>query len=176
MLPIRLILFCKLLLFSLSSNAQIIEQTKSPTKASIFSAILPGAGQIYNEKYWKTPVIYIGMGTALFIANWNKNEYQHYRTALANKTDGNDDTVDLYQDIYSESNLITMKNYHRKNRDLGYIITVGIYLLNIIDASVDAHLFNFNVNDNLGIRIQPQISRFQNNNLYALSVTLNLKK
>ena len=171
----RIILLISLISFSISSEAQLIQETKSPKKASIYSAILPGAGQIYNEKYWKTPVIYLSIGTAFYIANWNKKEYLHYRNALANKTDGDENTIDQYQN-FTESNLITIKNYHRKNRDLGYIITVGIYLLNILDASVDAHLFNFNVNDNIGVQLQPSILRFQNENQYGLAVTLNLKK
>ena len=172
----RIILSLSLLCFSISSKAQLIQKVKSPKKASIYSAILPGAGQVYNQKYWKAPVIYLGIGTALYIANWNNKEYLHYRKAFEQRTDTDESTIDSYVGTYSESNLITIKNYHRKNRDLGYIITVGIYLLNILDASVDAHLFNFNVNDNIGVQLQPRISRFQNENQYGLAVTLNLKK
>ena len=176
MLSIRRNLLYSLLTFSLSSNAQVLEQTKSPAKSSIYSAIIPGAGQVYNKKYWKAPLIYLSISTALYISNWNKKEYLHYKQALNYRTDADETTIDAYTAVYSESNLLTIKNYHRKNRDLGYIITAGIYLLNILDASVDAHLFNFNVNDELGIQVQPIISRFQYENLYALSLTINLRK
>lgn len=175
MLSKRLILFISLVYLSLGSNAQVLETVKSPTKASLYSAIVPGAGQVYNAKYWKVPVLYASIGTALYIAKWNNSEYLNYREAFEYRTDEDESTVDEYINRYTESNLVTIKNYHRKNRDLAYIISVGIYLLNILDASVDAHLFNFNVNDNLGMVLKPTISRFQNENQYTLSLTLNLR-
>jgi hypothetical protein len=171
----RLILTLLVLSFISTSRAQVLYKEKSATKASIYSALLPGAGQVYNGKYWKVPVLYAGIGTALYIANWNKQEYLHYRNAYKFRTDNNESTIDEYVDIYTESNLVTIKNYHQKNRDLAYIITAGIYLFNIIDAPVDAHLFNFNVNDDLALNIQPNILRFQNENQYTLSLTLNLR-
>ena len=174
MLSKRIILFISLFCLFTSSKSQQIEIIKSPRKASIYSAILPGSGQFYNEKYWKIPVLYAAMGTALYVANWNRKEYLSYRKAYQYRTDSDENTIDEYAGIYTEGNLITIKNYHRKNRDLGYIIMVGIYLLNIVDASVDAHLFNFNVNDNLSLRIAPKILRLHNQNQYALALTLNL--
>tara|TARA_B110000977_G_scaffold201393_1_gene295786 strand:- start:986 stop:1510 length:525 start_codon:yes stop_codon:yes gene_type:complete len=170
----RIILLFSLLCFFLSSNAQYVEEKKSPTKASIYSTVLPGAGQFYNKKYWKVPVLYAAMGTALYVANWNRKEYLSYRKAYEYRTDTDESTVDEFEGIYTENNLVTIKNYHRKNRDLGYIIMVGIYLLNIVDASVDAHLFNFNVNDNLSLRVAPNMMRLQNENQYGLTLTLNL--
>ena len=140
----------------------------------MYSAILPGSGQIYNEKYWKAPLVYVAMGTALYLANWNQKEYLHYRNAYEYRTDGDATTIDDYDGIYTENNLITIKNYHQKNRDLAYIITAGIYLLNIVDASVDAHLFNFNVNDDLSFKLEPKILRLQNKNQYGLALTLHL--
>lgn len=140
----------------------------------MYSAILPGSGQIYNEKYWKAPLIYAAMGTTLYLANWNQKEYLHYRNAYEYRTDGDATTIDDYDGIYTENNLITIKNYHQKNRDLAYIITAGIYLLNIVDASVDAHLFNFNVNDDLSFKLEPKILRLQNQNQYGLALTLYL--
>lgn len=172
----RLILLVLVLGFSLKSTAQVLKKERSAKKASIYSALLPGAGQVYNGKYWKVPVVYLSIGTALYVANWNKQEYLHYRQAFEYRTDDDESTVDQYIDIYTEGNLVTIKNYHQKNRDLAYIISAGIYLLNILDASVDAHLFDFNVNDDLAIKIEPKFSRFQNENQFALSLTLNLKK
>ncbi|MEJ6712122.1 MAG: DUF5683 domain-containing protein [Flavobacteriales bacterium] len=165
-----LCLYC----FVYTATAQQVSVTKSPAKASMYSAILPGSGQIYNEKYWKAPLVYAAMGTALYLANWNQKEYLHYRNAYEYRTDGDATTIDDYDGIYTESNLITIKNYHQKNRDLAYIITAGIYLLNIVDASVDAHLFNFNVNDDLSFKLEPKILRLQNQNQYGLALTLHL--
>lgn len=157
-----------------TSFAQKQVKDHSPKKASLYSALLPGAGQFYNKKHWKIPVIYAGIGTALYLAKTNKDEYEHFTQALEYRTDDDESTVDPYVGRYSESNLITIKNYHRKNSDLGYIVAAGIYLLNIIDASVDAHLFNFNINDDLSLDIQPQLMNVHNTNIPALSLKLNL--
>jgi hypothetical protein len=145
----------------------------SPKKASLYSAMVPGAGQFYNKKLWKIPIIYAGIGTALYAAQWNQKEYLHYREAYEYRTDEDETTIDPYEDQFTESNLITIKNYRRKNRDLAYIITAGIYLLNIIDASVDAHLFKFNVNEDISLNIQPQFMQANYQNIPALSLKLN---
>ena len=163
------ILFC--LYLSVLGQEKI--EIHSAKKASIYSAILPGSGQVYNKKYWKTPIRYLGIGTALYAAKWNQNEYLHYRKAFEYRTDNNDNTIDEYEDRYTETNLITIKNYYRKNRDLSYIVAAGIYLLNIIDASVDAHLFNFQINDDLSFNIQPQLMGIHNQNALAISLKLN---
>lgn len=170
----RLIAFFVLTICYSTSFAQLNVKQHSPKKASIYSAVLPGAGQFYNRKYWKIPIIYLGIGASFSIAEWNKKEYAHYLLAYEYRTDGDDSTIDPYVDRYTESNLNTIKNYHRKNRDLAYIIAAGIYLLNIVDASVDAHLFDFNINDDLSLNLQPSFSVFQGNNIPSLSLTLNL--
>jgi hypothetical protein len=145
----------------------------SPKKASLYAAIIPGAGQFYNKKYWKIPLVYLSLGSALYVAKQNQNEYLHYRQAFEYRTDEDETTIDPYVDQYTESNLITEKNIRRKNRDLAYIIAAGIYLLNIIDASVDAHLFKFNVNDDISLNIQPQFMQENHQNTLALSLKLN---
>lgn len=150
------------------------EKTHSPRKASIISAILPGTGQYYNKKYWKIPVVYISMGTAFYIAKWNQNQYQIFRKAFEYRTDELEETVDLYENQYSELNLVTIKNYHRKNRDLAYIITAGLYALNVIDASVDAHLFNFNISEDLTFHLSPTHINNQQSFPDIFSITLNL--
>lgn len=157
-------------------NSQSITHDHSSKKASVYSAVLPGSGQFYNKKYWKIPIIYLGISTALYAAKWNQDEYLHYRKAFEYRTDNDDSTVDEYINRYSESNLITIKNYYRKNRDLSYIIAAGIYILNIVDASVDAHLFDFNVSDELSIRLKPGIISSPLNNTPSVSLTLNILK
>ena len=145
----------------------------SAKKASLYSAIIPGGGQFYNKTHWKIPLIYASIGTALYTAKWNQKEYLHYKEAYEYRTDTDESTIDIYENQYTESNLITIKNYYRNNRDLAYIITVGIYLLNIIDASVDAHLFKFNVNEDISLNIQPQLMQTSYQNTFALSLKLN---
>ena len=163
--------------YSLFIEAQIMKQENnhSAKKASIYSAIIPGYGQYYNKKYWKIPIVYASIGTAFYIGKWNQNKYLIYKDAFQYRTDQDETTIDEFENIYSESNLVTIKNYHRKNRDLAYIICAGFYILNIIDASVDAHLFNFSINEDVSLNIESSIMYSNLNFNPALSLTLNLK-
>ncbi len=173
MFPRKLVLFFILIVCNVNLFAQVQTQEHSPKKASLYSAILPGSGQYYNEKYWKIPVIYVGLAAALYSANQNQSKYTDYHQAYEFRTDENPNTIDAYVNQYTDANLLTLKNNHRNNRDLAYILSVGIYLLNIIDASVDAHLFKFNVNDDISLNIQPQIMQGAQENTLALSLKLN---
>ena len=167
-----------LLLFAISLflDAQTIQQEnfQSAKRASIYSALIPGYGQLYNKKYWKIPIVYASIGTAFYIARWNQNKYLTYKEAFKFRTDQDPTTIDEFEDMYSEANLITIKNYHRKNRDLAYIVSAGFYLLNIIDASVDAHLFNYNINEDITLNIKPFMMHSNFNYHPALSLTLSL--
>ena len=173
----RITLSLLLFAYSLFVDAQTMlqENDHSAKKASIYSAIIPGYGQYYNKKYWKIPVIYASIGTAFYIAKWNQNKYLIYKEAFMYRTDQDENTIDEFENIYSEANLITIKNYHRKNRDLAYIVSAGFYLLNIIDASVDAHLFNFTINEDVSLNIEPSMMHSSINFNPALSLTLNFK-
>jgi len=124
-------------------------------KASILSAVLPGAGQVYNKKYWKVPIIYAGLGTTTYFFIQNLNEYNYYRTNLRAIHDNDEATVN--ETPYDSDDLVSLKQSSRNRRDISGAIFVGIYLLNIIDANVDAHLATFDVSDNLSIRVQPLI-------------------
>jgi hypothetical protein len=130
----------------------------SPTKATIMSAIVPGAGQAYNKKYWKIPIIYAGFAGLGYLAATNNSDYKIYKEAYRLRLDGDESTVDSYVGIYSDEDLVTLKDYYRRNRDLSYICMGILYVLNVIDASVDAHLFYFNVNDDLSMNVQPGYS------------------
>jgi len=146
------------LLFS-SNNASpqsvqdSIERAHSPAKATVFSALLPGAGQFYNRKYWKIPVIYGAFAGLGYLIKFNNDRFQTYRDAFVLRTDGDPLTVDEFEGRYSESDLTTLKDFYRRNRDLSFIFAGLIYVLNIVDASVDAHLFYFDVSDDLSLRI-----------------------
>jgi len=126
-----------------------------PNKAMMMSAILPGAGQIYNERYWKLPILYGGLTACGYFIHFNNKRYQTFRHAYILRADGDSTTVDEFTTLYTEDNLLDLKNYYRRNRDLTIIITVAVYVLNVLDAYVDAHLFYFNVNDNLSLRVTP---------------------
>ena len=128
-----------------------------PNRAMLFSLILPGAGQVYNRKIWKVPLVYAAMGTTLYFAKENNKLYKEYHNAYLNKTDGKDSTLDAYPD-YSESQIYEIENYHRRYRDLNIILTALFYTLNGVDAYVDAHMMNFNVSDDLSLHILPSLN------------------
>lgn len=128
----------------------------SPTKAALFSAVLPGLGQGYNKKYWKIPIIYAGFGLITYFIISNTGEYKKYKEAYSYVASGDSSYIDNeYVGKYDEQQLMDGKNYHRRNMELSYIIGGLWYILNIIDASVDAHFFDYDVSDDLSIRVDP---------------------
>lgn len=146
----------------------------NPTKAVIYSAICPGLGQIYNRKYWKLPLVYGSyLGCAYAIA-WNSNQYNDYKQAYRDITDDDPDTNSWANFIRSgnnrdpnswtteyknwfESSLKNKRDYYRRYRDLSYIITIGVYALTMVDAYVDAQLFDFDISPNLNVHVEPVI-------------------
>lgn len=163
------------------------EEIHSPKKAAVFSAILPGLGQAYNKKYWKIPIIYAGFGTLGYFISWNNKNYKVLRLAFSDLTDGNPDTnsyLDLeavkYYDLDNESErnqfenaLNKQQNYYRRNRDLLIISTAGFYALNIIDASVDAHLFDFDISEDISFNWQPAMRSVDDQLVYGFNCTFN---
>lgn len=151
---------CTCLFFQVQAQKDTVAidtSSHSPRKATIYSAILPGLGQAYNRKYWKIPVIYGALGTLGYLIYDNHNKYQTYREAYNYRTDEDPLTVDEYTDLYTDDNLKGLRDYYRRNFELTCIITFAVYTLNIIDATVDAHLYEFNVNDDLSVKLQPQV-------------------
>lgn len=140
----------------------------APSKAAFYSAILPGLGQAYNKKYWKIPIVYAAMGTGIYSYSWNNKKYHEFRDAYKRRLAGFND--DQFQDIYDDNRLISGQRFHQKNRDLSLLITAGLYILNIVDANIDAHLMQFNVNDDLSVR--PDFQQNDLNYKYNLGITL----
>ena len=136
----------------------IMEKKHSPRKATIMSALLPGLGQIYNKKYWKVPVIYVGFGVMTYFIVTNTNEYINYKCAYIEKSYG--DSTGNYADLvkkYSASNLLAAREYYRRNTEISLLLTALWYILNIVDASVDAHLFTYNISKDLSLKVEPSI-------------------
>lgn len=152
------VLFAWIILACNTAGAQNIDDTSavnhSPKKAAIMSACLPGLGQAYNNKYWKIPIIYAGLGGAGYAIGFNNSRYQSYRKAYIARTDTLDSTTDPYTN-YSAANLLDLRNYYRHNLELSVIIISFVYVLNIVDASVDAHLYDFDISNDLSLSIQP---------------------
>jgi hypothetical protein len=161
------------------------EVIHSPKKATIFSAVLPGLGQAYNKKYWKIPIIYAGFGTIGYFIGWNNGFYKTYKLAYNDLTDDNSDTnshLDLeasqYYDLDNptdynnfKSGLSKQSEYYRRNRDLLIISMIGFYGLNVIDASVDAHLFDFDISEDLTMNWQPAVQTFEKQLVYGANFT-----
>ena len=121
----------------------------TPAKAAFYSAILPGLGQAYNKKYWKIPLVYGAIGTSLYFYIDSNTKYHQYRDAYKRRLEGFTDDQFSYLD---ETRLISAQKFYQRNRDLSALFVVGFYVLNIIDANVDAALIQFNVNENLSMR------------------------
>lgn len=126
----------------------------SPARASFYSAVLPGLGQIYNKKYWKAPIVWAAIGTGVYFYLDNNKKFNRYRDAyklsLAGKPhefDGNGTSSKLTDEV-----LIRAQDFYKKNRDLSMFITIGLYALNILEANVDAHLPDKKIDTNLSFR------------------------
>ncbi len=125
----------------------------APTRAAFYSAILPGLGQAYNKKYWKIPLVFGAIGTSLYFYNTNDKQYNQFREAYKRRLAGFKD--DEFYGQYTDATLINAQKVLQRNRDLSLLISIGLYVLNIVDANVDAHLMQFNVNNKLSF--QPEI-------------------
>ncbi len=165
---IFLFIFC---FFHISfANAQdLTEPIQSPRKAAILSSTLPGLGQIYNKKYWKIPIIYAGLLTSAYYINDNNTQYKLYKDAYLKRLDNNPDNDDFVGE-YSSGDLLILKDFYRRNREVSILCFVGTYIINILDASVDAHLFDYDISEDISLQITPTSTT----NFNGLSLTLNL--
>ncbi|MDC0371911.1 DUF5683 domain-containing protein [Flavobacteriaceae bacterium] len=147
-----------------------------PAKAAFYSAVLPGLGQAYNKKYWKIPIVYAAIGTGFYFYLDNNKLYKQYRNAykrrLAGFTDdefyGPGDTPFL-----SDEALIRAQRTLKRNKELSMLVTVGLYVLNIIEANVDAHLLQYNLDENLALK--PFIDFNNPNYTTQIGLSLNIK-
>ncbi|MBX2972045.1 MAG: hypothetical protein KF797_02990 [Flavobacteriales bacterium] len=132
-------------------------QRHSPRRATLYSAVLPGAGQIYNRKYWKAPIVWAGLGASLYFVQRNGKEYRRYKDAYIAVTDGDPTTIDEFEGRVGASQLLDVTDTYRKWRDMSYIAVGLVYILNIVDASVDANFVRFDVSRDLSVGLQPAL-------------------
>ncbi|MBL7703406.1 MAG: hypothetical protein JNM14_14240 [Ferruginibacter sp.] len=193
-----------LFLFSLLISAQVFAQKNTPAKSdstkkkntNIFSApdparaynpriatyrsaILPGWGQYTNKKIWKIPVVYAALGTTTYIFFRNTKQYREARDAYANAIDGNSANDSLipqpyYSLINQPDRIRTFRNQVRQNVDYTVLFFILFWGLNVVDATVDAHLKTFDVSDDLSLQIKPGYSQLANTN--GISIVLNIGK
>ena len=142
----------------------------SPARAAFYSAILPGLGQAYNKSYWKIPIVYLAIGIPTYLYVVNDKELDRYRTAYKRRLDGLTD--DEFYAGRADGNprlstdaLRRAQDTYRRNKEMAMLFAIGFYALNIIEANVDAHLKQFNVNENLSL--EPYLYQNQYSNTYV---------
>ena len=142
----------------------------TPAKAAFYSAILPGLGQAYNKKYWKIPIVYGAIGVSMYFYIDSNQKYNQYRDAYKRRLEGYSDDEFSY---YNNDQLISAQKFYQRNRDLSALITAVIYILNIVDANIDGHLMQFNVNDNLSIKPDMNQNQIDYKFNYGMTLTFN---
>jgi len=141
-----------------------------PRKALFYSAIFPGAGQVYNKKYWKVPLVYGGFGTLVYIASFYDGLYRDFRSEYFVLV--NDPTLTLSPKLLTKDQLANAINKTRRERDFFIILTGIWYMLQMVDAHVDAHLKEFDLNPKMQVKIEPMI---ENSLLTGLNSGIALK-
>ncbi|MDR1673026.1 MAG: DUF5683 domain-containing protein [Bacteroidales bacterium] len=138
-------------------------RTPIPAKATIMSAVLPGLGQAYNGKYWKIPIAYALIGASTYFLIYSQNRFLRFRRYYIDLKDGDPytnyhETLDFpptYTAERKDRYITTYKDSWRRYRDWAIVAVAISYLMNVVDANVDAHLFNYNVDDDLSLQINP---------------------
>lgn len=140
-------------------------EVSSVKKATTLACIFPGAGQIYNKSYWKVPFVVGGFASMIYCIDWNNRGYQRFKKAYALLADYDahpdkypDGPTDEFKGRYSADFIRNLRNNYRRNRDLCIIITGALYVLQIIDAHVDAHLKDYDISDDLTMNLEPLVN------------------
>jgi hypothetical protein len=172
-----LFLFGLHFLYSQEIKEDYKKKVLAPTKAAFYSAILPGLGQAYNKKYWKIPIVYGAIGSGVYFYNQNNKSYNRYRDAYKRRLAGfSDDEFwgsGLTPNI-SNDGLIRAQKQLKRNKEMSILVSIGLYALNIIDANVDAHLMQYNINNNLSISPKYNFNEIDSSTNLSLSLKLEL--
>lgn len=147
----------------------------SPSKAAFYSAVLPGLGQAYNKKYWKIPFVYAALGSGVYFYKINNDNYNRARTAFKLRKNEKPDEFDGLNGnpFLSEDALISAQKGYKKDKDLALLVTAGLYILQILEASTNAHLLQHNVDNSL--TINPKLIRNATNNRTIVGAQINFK-
>lgn len=159
----------------IETTIAIEEEPHSAKKAAIYAAALPGLGHIYNKKYWKLPLVYGGLGTSVYFIVRNRSFYNEFLTSYKARIDDDPNTNDFLYSNLSDGQVLENLELTRTWLELSIIATAGVYLLQIVDATVDAHLFDFDVSEDLSLKVNPfyQPLPFET---AGVTLTLNFKK
>jgi hypothetical protein len=129
----------------------------SPARATLLSATIPGLGQAYNKKYWKIPIVWGGLGAFGYFISWNNERYQYYRKNLIYEIEGDPDYPN--ETVLDQAALRSARDFYRRSRDQVALFGILFYMLQIVDAHVDAHLIEFDVNQDLSVKLEPSYQR-----------------
>ncbi|MCR6638973.1 MAG: DUF5683 domain-containing protein [Sporocytophaga sp.] len=148
-----------------------------PGRAALLSTVLPGAGQFYNRRYWKPPILYAGAAALIYWINFNSTEYNRFNKAYASRISFRADTTqDARQpgdfENFSDNQLKVYRDSYRRDIEFSIIITTAVYALNIVDAYVDAHLRQFDINEDISLSVQPLLYSY-NYSQFAGGIKLN---
>jgi hypothetical protein len=143
----------------------------APARAAFYSAVLPGLGQAYNKKYWKIPIVYGGIAAGVYFYQRNTEDYNRFRDAYKRRLAGYQD--DEFQGV-SDARLRDAQKTAGRNRDVSLAMAIGVYLLNILDANVDAHLLRYNLSEDLTIGPELQYQSDFRPSVYGLSLNISL--
>lgn len=156
-----------------SRKQRLIEDPLTASKSAFYSAVVPGLGQIYSQKYWKVPIIYGALGISGYNYVVSNNEIERYRTAYKRRIAGYTDD-EFANRIPRLEQLVEGIDFYKRNRDLSALFFVGFYFLNILDASVGSHLLQFNTSDNLSFRPHIKPDYINQEASFGLSMSVKL--
>jgi len=141
-----------------SSKTDSLRIKKHNPKTASLLAIIPGAGQIYNKKYWKLPIVYAGLGTTAFLIYYYEDLTSMYRKEYVARENKKTDKLNPKLAKYSPENILELRNFYRRNMEICVAACTILYVLSILDACVDAHLFYYDISDNLSLGVKPKIN------------------
>lgn len=201
LLKTGLVCLCFSILFISSANAQIKTLDKvrnkaleskvykliksdehSAKKAALYSTVIPGWGQAYNKKYWKVPIVWAGVGGIGYFIYSNNKGYNDFKDGYIQLYENHSDSVSIItggiQTYWKYENLPKMLsniNTYRKNRDLSVLVLFAFWGLNVVDANVDGHFFNFDIDDDLSLSLSPKSWAITGNKqAFGLNLILNM--
>ena len=171
---------------SLSKDMKRKQWVPNPVRATWLALIIPGGGQIYNRKYWKLPIFYGGFAGCAYALAWNGKMYRDYFNAYRDVANGNltsSNVTDLVPPSYiqhvSQSQLVETlrrrKDTYRRYRDLSIFAFIGVYLLSVVDAYVDAELSNFDITPDLSMRVEPAVIDTQTTTSHSSNKSVGLQ-
>ena len=163
-----------------ATTDSVLRKKHSPVVAGCLS-IIPGGGQIYNKKYWKLPIVYGTLGISTYFVYDFAHQMVSYKNEFINRRDGNTALLNPKYSIETDANILALKNTYRRRMEIAIAVTAVLYVLNIVDAIVDAHLYYFDISDDLSMTVTPSVapgnymaSKYHHNTSFNYGVNLTL--